>query len=100
MHSCGWLPTVLARACHQLTANSPSGWLPLYLQDSSVASGSRRRGRQAKASKQAQQAEGGAEREAAEAAAALPESRWGEEPAKLSSVGLTEDEAHFGTRLR
>lgn len=70
------------------------------MQDSTVASGTRRRGRQAKASKQAQQAESGAEGEAAEGAAALPESRWGEEPARLSSVGLEEDEAHFGTRLR
>lgn len=72
----------------------------MSVQDSTVASGTRRRGRQAKASKQAQHAESGAEGEAAERAAALPESRWGEEPARLSSVGLEEDEAHFGTRLR
>lgn len=75
-------------------------WVLVGLQDSTVATAGRRRGRQAKASKQAQQAEGGAEDEAAKAAAALPESRWGEEPARLSSVGLEEDEAHFGTRLR
>lgn len=59
--------------------------------------GGRRRGRPGKAGKQAQQAEGSQQ---GEGDAALPESRWGEAPARLSSVGLEEDEATFGSRLR
>lgn len=94
------------------TASAPPGriawlyWLChdfalLPLQESKVDAGPKRRGRPGKASKQAGGAKQAAEEEqGAEAAAALPEGRWGEAPARLSSVGMEEDEAAFGTRLR
>ena len=76
--------------------------LPLHLapQESKVDGGGRRRGRPGKAGKQAQAAQQAEGAQQGEGEAALPESRWGEEPAQLSSVGLEEDEATFGTRLR
>lgn len=89
-----------------LSAASARALLPPPVPQESKVDAPPRRGRKARQSgdggqQQQQQEQGQLEQEGKRAGSmAEPECSWGEAPSRLTGIGMQEDEATFGTRLR